>query len=78
MGHIITAQGVKVDEQKVQVMLDWMKPTNAFELRGFLGLIRLLPQICPELWIDSDRVRKTGLSAHSPSPNKWCVPGPPP
>ena len=39
LGHIVTAQGFKVDQNKIQVMLDWPQPTNVSELRGFLGLI---------------------------------------
>ena len=38
LGHIVTAQGVKVDQGKIQTMLNWPKPTNVSKLRGFLGL----------------------------------------
>ena len=38
LGHIVTDQGVKVDQNKIQVMLDWPRPTNVSELYGFLGL----------------------------------------
>lgn len=36
--HIITPQGVKVDQNKIQAMLQWPRPDNITELRGFLGL----------------------------------------
>ena len=36
--HIITNQGVKVDEHKISAMIAWPRPTNISELRGFLGL----------------------------------------
>ena len=36
--HIITPNGVKVDQAKIQAMLNWSRPTNISELRGFLGL----------------------------------------
>ena len=39
LGHIVMAQGVKVDQGKIQTMLNWPKPTNVFELCAFLGLI---------------------------------------
>ncbi|KAL4379488.1 hypothetical protein GQ457_02G040490 [Hibiscus cannabinus] len=38
LGHIITPQGVKVDQAKIQTMLNWPTPTNVSELRGFLGI----------------------------------------
>jgi hypothetical protein len=38
LGHIVTPQGVKVDQNKITNMLNWPRPTNVFELRGFLGL----------------------------------------
>ncbi|RVX01248.1 putative mitochondrial protein [Vitis vinifera] len=39
LGHIITPQGVKVDDKKIATMLAWPRPANISELRGFLGLI---------------------------------------
>ena len=36
LGHIVTAQGVKVDNGKIEAMVVWPRPTNMFELRGFL------------------------------------------
>ncbi|KAH9768733.1 Integrase catalytic domain-containing protein [Citrus sinensis] len=38
LGHIITCHGVKVDENKIDVMMSWPKPQTITELRGFLGL----------------------------------------
>jgi transposase InsO family protein len=38
LGHIIGADGVKPDPDKVKVVQAWPEPTNAAELRSFLGL----------------------------------------
>lgn len=38
MRHIVTSQGVKVDQTKIKVILDWPRLNNIIELRGFLSL----------------------------------------
>ncbi|XP_043725704.1 uncharacterized protein LOC122672270 [Telopea speciosissima] len=38
LGHIVSAQGVEPDPQKIKCMIDWPIPENLKALRGFLGL----------------------------------------
>ncbi|KAL6224517.1 hypothetical protein ACLB2K_003372 [Fragaria x ananassa] len=38
VGHIVTKEGVSMDPQKIQSILDWPKPTTVKGLRGFLGM----------------------------------------
>jgi hypothetical protein len=38
LGHIITADGVKVDPEKVKAVSQWKQPMNVTEIHSFLGL----------------------------------------
>ncbi|XP_019059144.1 PREDICTED: uncharacterized protein LOC109117062 [Tarenaya hassleriana] len=38
LGHVVSAEGVKVDPSKVSTILDWVRPSNATEIRSFLKL----------------------------------------
>jgi hypothetical protein len=38
LGHIITAERVKVDSEKVKAISEWKQPTNVTEVHSFLGL----------------------------------------
>ena len=38
LGHIVFAEGVSVDPQKVEAILNWKPPMSVTEIRSFLGL----------------------------------------
>ena len=38
LGHILTAEGVEVDPEKVNAVSEWKQPTSASEIRSFLRL----------------------------------------
>ena len=38
LGHIVSAEGIKVDPTKIEVVVNWKPPRNVTEVRSFLGL----------------------------------------
>ncbi|GBN29256.1 Retrovirus-related Pol polyprotein from transposon opus [Araneus ventricosus] len=38
LGHVISAEGVKTDPEKVKAVVDWHRPETVHDLRNFLGL----------------------------------------
>ena len=39
-GHVISAEGVYVDPQNIEAIVNWKPPTNVTEIQSFLGLAR--------------------------------------
>ena len=39
LGHVISAEGISVDPQKIEAIVNWKLPTNVYEVRSFLGLV---------------------------------------
>jgi hypothetical protein len=38
LGHVVANEGIAVDPGKVEVVVNWVRPSNAYEVRSFLGL----------------------------------------
>ena len=38
LGHVISAEGIYVDPQKIEAIVNWRQPTSVTEIRSFLGL----------------------------------------
>ena len=40
LGHIMYAEGIRVDLAKIEAIVNWKPPRNVTEVRSFLGLAR--------------------------------------
>ena len=38
LGHVVSAEGIKVDPTKIEVVVKWEPPRNVTEVRSFLGM----------------------------------------
>ncbi|GKV11068.1 hypothetical protein SLEP1_g22354 [Rubroshorea leprosula] len=38
LGHVVTKDGISIDPQKIEAVVDWKRPNNVAEIRSFLGL----------------------------------------
>ena len=38
LGHIVSAEGIRVDPAKIEVVVNWKPPRSVIEVRSFLGL----------------------------------------
>ncbi|KAA3480856.1 DNA/RNA polymerases superfamily protein [Gossypium australe] len=38
LGHVVSAEGIRVDPQKIEAVLNWNPPKSVAEIRSFLGL----------------------------------------
>ncbi|KAJ9177033.1 hypothetical protein P3X46_012288, partial [Hevea brasiliensis] len=38
LGHIVSADGIRVDPKKIEAVMEWKPPRNTTEVRSFLGL----------------------------------------
>ena len=38
LGHIVSAEGIRVDPAKIEAIVNWKPPQNVTKVRSFLGL----------------------------------------
>ena len=58
LGHIIDGQGIYVDPQKVDAILNFPAPANVPELQRFLGMVNQLAKFTPELASQTEPLRQ--------------------
>ena len=58
IGHVLTTNGVKPDQTKVDVIKNMSAPTSTGELRRFLGYMNYLAKFMPNLSSESEPLRK--------------------
>ncbi len=39
LGHIVLANGIRVDPKKLEAVMEWKPPRNTTKVRSFLGLV---------------------------------------
>ena len=45
LGHIVSAEGIRVDPVKIEAVMNWKPPRNVTEVRSFLGLAGICTRI---------------------------------
>ena len=58
MGHILSAEGLKPDPEKVKAVLEMEKPKNVKELQRFQGFVTYLSKFAPHLSEVSEPLRR--------------------
>ena len=39
MGHIISEEGISIDPEKIEAIMNWPTPRNVIDVRSFMGLV---------------------------------------
>ena len=58
MGHVISSEGVQIDEDKIRAIQEIKEPTNVKELRTLLGMVNYLAKFIENLSEKSHLLRE--------------------
>lgn len=72
LGHIISAEGVAMDPEKVSTVVDWPRPTTPREVRGFLGLTGYYRRFVREYGL-IEKPLVSLLKKEAPKPLVWTA-----
>ena len=67
IGHILTQEGLKPDQCKVEAIVKMPDPTDVKSLRRFLGMVNYLAKFLPRLSDETELLRKL-----TEKDSEWC------
>ena len=57
-GHIISKDGIKSDPKKIERVLNLPSPTNAVQLKRFMGMVCYISKLIPTMSKHTEQLRK--------------------
>ena len=70
LGHIISKDGIKIDPDRIEAILQILHPRNVKELQAFLGKINFLRRFIPNL---AELIRLLNNMLKKDSKVKWTI-----
>ena len=67
LGHLLTANGVQADPEKIRAITETPKPTDIKDVQRFLGLVKYLSRFLPKLSEVCEPLRQLTLTE-----TEWC------
>ena len=60
LGHGVSASGVSVDPEKVEVVMSWERQKSVFKIRSFFGLVGYYKRFIEDFsWLSAPMTRLT-------------------
>lgn len=73
LGHTVSKEGIAPTQERIQAILDFPKPTKAFELRGFLAMLNFYHRFLPQAASKQGKLRSlvVGNKKKDTTPIEW-------